>query len=124
MAKAALAARIWTTYAAVAVALRRAPLSRVASVAPRAPRLDGIEPERLGRIVNRALRLRSRMPRCLLRALVLHRLLRRRGVPAHLVIGLPHAPEEHAAHAWVEVEGRDVGPPPGRADHRELARYG
>ena len=27
------------------------------------------------------------------------------------------------AHAWVELAGVDVGPPPGRNGHVELARY-
>lgn len=41
-----------------------------------------------------------------------------------LVIGLPEEPVDERAHAWVELEGRDVGPPPGRGNHVELARYG
>ena len=40
-----------------------------------------------------------------------------------LVIGLPHTPADKDAHAWVELAGTDVGPPPGRASHEELARF-
>ena len=39
-----------------------------------------------------------------------------------LVIGLPEQAKDERAHAWVELEGRDVGPPPGRAGHLEMAR--
>jgi hypothetical protein len=78
----------------------------------------------LGTAVNRALRYVSRDPTCLWRSLVLFRLLRAQGDPAVLVIGLPDRPVDERAHAWVELEGRDVGPPPGRGEHVELARYG
>jgi hypothetical protein len=54
---------------------------------------------------------------------VLYRLLRSRGEPAELVIGLPREPKDKDAHAWVELDGRDVGPPPGKAGHEQLARY-
>jgi len=40
-----------------------------------------------------------------------------------VVIGLPQQPMSEAAHAWVEVAGIDVGPPPGRVNHLEIARY-
>jgi hypothetical protein len=54
--------------------------------------------------------------------LVLFRLLREQGEQAELVIGLlPNAPNQRA-HAWVELDGRDVGPPPGRFGHEEMAR--
>ena len=50
-------------------------------------------------------------------------MLREDGVAAELVIGLPSSPASQVAHAWVEIDGRDVGPPPGRSQHEELARY-
>ena len=34
---------------------------------------------------------------------------------------LPSAPNQRA-HAWVELDGRDVGPPPGQFGHEEMAR--
>lgn len=77
----------------------------------------------LGTAVNRTLRYVSRDPTCLWRSLVLVRLLRAQGDRAALVIGLPEQPVDERAHAWVELDGRDVGPPPGRGDHIELARY-
>ena len=59
---------------------------------------------RLGRVVGRTL---SKLPadsRCLVRSLVLSRLLARRGIPASLVIGVKLDPE-FEAHAWVESGG-------------------
>jgi hypothetical protein len=55
---------------------------------------------------------------------VLFTLLRRRGSQAELVIGLPENASTHEAHAWVELDGRDVGPPPGQNGHVQLARFG
>jgi hypothetical protein len=55
--------------------------------------------------------------------LVMFDLLRAEGLHPELVIGLPADPRSHIAHAWVEVDGRDVGPPPGRHQHGELVRY-
>jgi hypothetical protein len=66
----------------------------------------------------------SHPPRCLSAALVLYDILRAADEPAELVIGLPESPTTKDAHAWIEIDGVDVGPPPGRGSHRELARYG
>ena len=81
-------------------------------------------PLRLANAVDRTLRLGRRRPTCLVSSLVLFRLLRAQGDAAELVIGLPASPRDKDAHAWVELEGTDVGPPPGRNGHVELARYG
>lgn len=123
-AKADLAFRIWARFVLVWIGLRREPLpalvTRLAAVEPRARRFP---PTRLGRGVERALRLGSCRPTCLVCALVLFRLLREQGDPAELVIGLPPGARDHRAHAWVEVDRVDAGPPPGRAAHRAIARY-
>jgi Transglutaminase-like superfamily len=123
--KARLAARIWTRFFLVVVDLRREPLpalvNRLADTSGRSRRARH-RPATLSRAVNRSLRIGSRRPRCLVNALVLFRLLREQGEPAELVVGLlPKAPD-HRAHAWVELAGRDVGPPPGRFGHEEMAR--
>ncbi len=60
----------------------------------------------------------------MLLSLVLFRLLREQGTEAEVVIGLPQHAKDKNAHAWVEVGGVDVGPPPGRGDNIELVRYG
>jgi Transglutaminase-like superfamily len=65
---------------------------------------------RLGRVVGRTL---SKLPadsRCLVRSLVLSRLLARRGIPAKLVIGVRLEPT-FEAHAWVESGGIPLLPP-------------
>lgn len=64
---------------------------------------------RLGRAVSRTVRLLPTDSRCLVRSLVLTRLLGRRGVPSSLVIGVMSEPQ-FAAHAWVEHAGTPVLP--------------
>ena len=87
---------------------------------PRRP----VRPGRLGRIVHRSLTIGPLHTRCLFTSLVLFRLLRQQGDVPEFVVGLPARPEEKDAHAWIEIEGVDVGPPPGRSGHVEIARYG
>ena len=123
--KARLAARAWSSLLRVQWLLRRGPLP----TAVRRLADDGdawwppLRPMRMSRIVDRSLRVGRWRPRCLLGALVLFRLLRAQGADAELVIGLPEHAGDHEAHAWVEIEGVDVGPPPGKGRHQELARY-
>ena len=81
-------------------------------------------PRRLSYAVDRSLLRGPFEPRCLSRSLVLLRLLRAQGDAAELVIGLPESPADKDAHAWVEIDGVDVGPSPGKGRHQELARYG
>ena len=73
------------------------------------PALEHRAALRLGRAVNRTLRLLPTDSRCLIQSLVLTRLLARRSIPSVLVIGVRHDPE-FLAHAWVEHEGRPVLP--------------
>ena len=122
--KAVLIGRIGGTFLLVHWRLRRAPLPRVVeSFAGLNRGLPRVEARRLSRIVHGTLHLGPLRPRCLVNALVLFRLLRAQGDQAELVIGLPHDPRDQEAHAWVEVEHVDVGPPPGKGSHEELARY-
>jgi hypothetical protein len=124
-AKAGLALRIWTLLARVLVGLRREPLPALVARLGRAEgdRAGRLAPDRLSRAVDRSLRVGGRRPRCLVNALVLYRLLREQGDDAELVVGLPARPVDKDAHAWVELGGVDVGPPPGRSGHEELARF-
>ena len=121
--KLALLWRVWVTAAGVQLALRRKPLPEVvrmlAESSPRAPMPAPL----LSRAVSRGLRIGRWQPRCLIRSLVLFRLLRAQGDAAELVIGLPDHATSPDAHAWIELAGRDVGPLPGRGMHRELSRY-
>jgi hypothetical protein len=124
-AKAELAVRIWSLYPRVVVALRREELpTYVARLSRTEGRRGHLAPDRLARAVDRSLRIGSRRPRCLVNAVVLFRLLREQGDEAELVIGLPQTPADKDAHAWIELDGVDVGPPPGRGTHEELARFG
>lgn len=124
--KAALAAMIGHDLLVVVLGLRRRRLPDLVRRLQRVPRLRlaPLEPRRLGRIVDRVLRLGGRRPRCLVSSLVFLRMLRRQGTPAELVIGLPARPTTPEAHAWVEVDREVVGPPPGRLGRRAMARYG
>jgi Transglutaminase-like superfamily len=120
-----LALRILRTYAHVHRRLSREPLPRLAAnfgdVTPRQG--DPIPPRQLAWAIDRTLRVGSHRPRCIYNALVMYRLLREQGDPAVLVIGLPKEAITKDAHAWVEIDGTDVGPPPGRAGHQEMARF-
>ncbi len=57
--------------------------------------------------VDRAQRVYPARVACLHRAAATVYLLRRRGVPAQLVVGVRNTPFE--THAWVELDGRVVG---------------
>jgi hypothetical protein len=123
--KVAMFRAILVTFVVVQLRLRRSTLPAVVTSlrevdTERDYRLD---PRRLGRIVFRTLRLGNRHARCLINALVLFRLLRLQGDNAELVIGLPESPQDVSAHAWIELDGDDVGPPPGRGAHKEFTRY-
>jgi Transglutaminase-like superfamily len=91
---------------------------------PRRRRGARLSADRLSRAVDCSLRIGTHRPRCIVNAVVLYRLLREQGDQAELIIGLPATPADKDAHAWVEIDGVDVGPPPGRSGHRELARFG
>ena len=122
-----LAARVWLSLVHMRLRMLRSPLPRVAeSLADGRPRRYRSEysPATLSRAVHRWLQVGGRRPTCLISSLVLMDLLRGQGEPAELVIGLPPQAADHRAHAWVELEGRDVGPPPGRGEHVPLARFG
>lgn len=124
--KIAMVLHIWFSYLVVRAGLRRWPLPEVVSriLASKPTKRSGVSPRRLGVLVVRVLHVGPYGARCLAGSLVLFRLLRREGLPAQLVIGLPESPTDRQAHAWVEVHEADVGPPPGRNGHVQLARYG
>ena len=123
--KLVLATRVWLAYARVRRLLRGTELpiavARLGAVGRRSRRRHA--PARLSRAVHRTLRASPDDPTCLVRSLVLFRLLHEQGDDAELVIGLPERPTSQEAHAWVELDTRDVGPPPGRVGHSEMARF-
>jgi hypothetical protein len=80
------------------------------------PRVDGIW---LGRAVTRALVFTPGGTRCLMRSLVLLRLLARRGITnAELIIAVQPGPTVLDAHAWIELDGRSLLP--GGVGHERL----
>jgi hypothetical protein len=68
--------------------------------------------ERYARSIETAARYHPVRARCLHRALVLHRWLRREGLPSELRIGVRKVGGALNAHAWVEVGGTAVGDHP------------
>lgn len=124
--RARLALGILRSYVRIRIELRRHTVAEIVAAAPRSSVTSTAvdNPRRLSRAVSRMLlRGGERNVRCIHRALVLHRLLRKQGHPAVLVIGLPPSAGDHRAHAWVEIDGQDVGPAPGRSGHQALATY-
>jgi hypothetical protein len=116
-----LATEILISYVAARRAIARAPLDAMLSGWREAGTPgDGVaadplaEAWRLARAVSRTLRLIPADTRCLTRALVLTRVLARRGIPSKLVISAGTEPE-FLAHAWVEHAGKPLlwpGDPP------------
>lgn len=123
--KARLGLYMWVNTFRVWVLLKTRPLPDLAALVTqptgRSRRL--IAPRRLSRAVDRVLHIGSWQPRCLTRSLVLCLLVARQGARPTLVIGLPNEADGPGAHAWVELEGVDIGPAPGGYGHTELARY-
>lgn len=116
--------RIVTTYAVVRSLMTRHALPDVVDRLRRSarPRRGRHQPARLGRAVAAVLRIGPLRARCLATSLVLYRLLREEGYQPVVVIGLPDQASSPLAHAWVEIAGQDVGPPPGKGVHQELLR--
>jgi hypothetical protein len=91
------------------------------------PRAAGPAAARAAALVEAAGRHHVVAATCLARALVLCRILGRRGLPARLVVGAARTEQGLAAHAWVECEGETLGAAPdGRFEpllgHRHAAR--
>jgi hypothetical protein len=103
-----LAAEIMTAYALVRWRLSRLPFAAaVAALRATSRPTAKVSQEaafRLGQTVQRTLRVLPFDSKCLVRSLVLMRMLTRRGVDCTLVIGARTKPE-FAAHAWVERDG-------------------
>jgi hypothetical protein len=113
--RARLAGEIVVAYVQARHALRHASVAEVvtrlrlqpqqARAAPLGNMLS--EARGLGNAVRRTLAMVPGDTRCLTQALVLTRLLARRGIPAKLVIGARAAPS-FSAHAWIEHAGQPV----------------
>ena len=125
-----LVAEILLTYATMRWRMRRGDVRKVvestrAGAVSRRQVLSHGSPEawlvarRLGNAVEKTLRMLPADSRCLIRSLVLARLLSVRSIPNTVVIGA-HTDQSFAAHAWVEQGGRPVLPPQGFFESRLL----
>ena len=124
VAKIGLFIRIWMSYLRVVLMARKPLPDQVKALQARSVRsAHPIAPSTLGRAIHRGLRVGPITPRCLPKALIMFEILHEQGAAPELVIGLPKQPSGHEAHAWVELDSVDVGPPPGQSGHEELARY-
>jgi hypothetical protein len=113
MRKLRLAGEIVLEYVRASWTLRHRGLEAALEAVPRpSERDDPVEHEagvRLGRAVDRTLSSLPSDPRCLIRSIVLARVLARRGIGSRLVVGVRSAPE-FTAHAWVEHRGAPLLP--------------
>jgi len=106
------------------VGLRRA-LALVQALPPARRRCTGDDPggaPRTAWLVEVAARCWRPRPTCLAKALVVLSLLKRRGLPAQLVVGVTKARGPLEGHAWVELGGAVVGADPGPAGYAVLVR--
>jgi Transglutaminase-like superfamily len=115
-----IAAEVAWTYVRVRRLLRRHEIAQVVDLL-RADADDRLEPEtarslgrRLDRPIGRTLALVPGDSRCLVRSLVLLRMMARRGARCELSIGA-RSETEFTAHAWVEHGGHPVLPTLGYA---------
>ena len=120
LVRAALVMETLTAYAVVHWHLRRRDLPAVvaalrASSVARRP-LDA-DDRRLAGVAVRVLSVMPGDARCLVRSLVVLRLLARRGIDVRLIIAARPAPS-FEAHAWVERAGRPLLPTRGFRDAR------
>lgn len=124
MRRVLLAWAILSRYVRVRLDLRKHRLPELVELyANLPPRARRIRVSTLRKGVDRILVLPGRPLRCLPRALVLYSMAVEQGHPARLMIGLPENRDGIGAHAWVEIDGIEVGPSPGRDGHEVLATY-
>ena len=113
MRKLRLAGEIVVEYVRASWALRRRGLQAALAAVPRpSERDDPIEHAtsvRMGRAVDRTLSYLPSDPRCLIRAIVLARVLARHGIGSRLVLGVQSSPT-FTAHAWIEHRGLPLLP--------------
>lgn len=104
--------------AATRLALRRLPLLQLVQGHTRLelpPRLQlplfvsEVDERRLYQLADWATRLLGGNTPCLTRSLVLHRMLRRRGEPSVIALGVMKVGGALRAHAWVTRHGQPVG---------------
>lgn len=125
VARARLSGEILYDYARIRRGLRHTNLPDVLRELRHIPQRRGplsAAPEDGARLARAVVRTLEPLPvdsRCLMRSLVLLRVLSRRGVAGSLVIAVrPEERDRLDAHAWVEVAGRPLLAPAGMQDGR------
>ena len=109
-----LTAEILRAYVALARTVRSDDVGAMVRVARRTQLVAGsteADPHataiRLGQMVERLLTVLPTDDRCLIRSLVVLRMLEERGIPSRLIVGV-RTDHGFGAHAWVEHDGRPV----------------
>lgn len=110
---------------AVEIGLRLLSMSTIFALIERVPRWATGTPsaerwQRLSRVAAVPYRIVAGRGICLRHSLVLTAMLRRRGVPAHVRIGVARRDGAVAAHAWVTIAGSSLDTPP--SEFVELTR--
>lgn len=124
MHKIVLAIRIWALAGLAWWRMKREPLPElVMSWSTTSTTSDSRSPHRVSHVVDRVLSIGRWQPRCIIRALIVYRLVSERGYKPNLVIGMPIESDTKDTHAWVELAGKDMGPWPGRGDLESLVAF-
>lgn len=99
-------------------------LMRTMTPVPSRHRSGAIDPDKIvrltGLVVERAPLIRKT---CLIRSLVLYRLLRTGGVPVQIHLGVQQAGSRLAGHSWLTYEGRPFSEPPAEQAFSEIYVY-
>lgn len=106
-------AEAWWGLLAFYVAIRSVSFDRLNRAAPVKPAERGRDifetAQHLQRLVHLASRLHLLSMTCLPRTLTLRWMLQRRHIPAQAQIGVTKTAQGFQAHAWLEVNGQQVG---------------
>jgi hypothetical protein len=122
-----LAGEILATYATVRRLLRRRTLPetvaalRMGAGNAESPAASPNDARHLASATVRTIRLLPTDSRCLMRSLVLIRVMARRGLGSTLVVSSPPPGPGFEAHAWIEHGGVPLLPPEGPG-HQQLVR--
>jgi hypothetical protein len=122
-----LAGEILATYATVRRLLRRRTLPetvaalRMGAGNAASPAASPNDARHLASATARTIRLLPTDSRCLMRSLVLIRVMARRGLGSTLVVSAPPPGPGFEAHAWIEHGGVPLLPPEGPG-HQQLVR--
>jgi hypothetical protein len=96
----------------VEIGMRCLPLdalvSRLGGTCDTDRRQAGLDIERAARLIEAVAVFYPLKATCLKKSLILLRILRKRGVPAELRLGVRKVHDDFTSHAWIECEGRTL----------------